>query len=267
MIMDAIKLSKLGRDYWDDADRWTRNQFAENQLTWIGWVDDGHLKALKPRAERKDHRVTDEWPHRTSHRVAERAKGGFAGWGAVNDWNSYKIPLSIQGCCTGSGARALYIIWKNMLDYDEGKLRLHLLFNRASKWADIDSHIPFQGRVDIKAKQDLDLEVRIPGWAKLEDVTAQVDGNDVEVTLDGQYANLGAIKKGQKASVMFPITERTETITVHDEDYNLVIRGNTVVSIDPPGKYCPTYLRAHYRTGETLWTKVERFIPDNELAW
>ena len=267
MTMNAIYLSQLGHDYWDDADRWIRNQFAENQLTWIDWVTDGHWNHRKPRAENIDDRMKEDYKWATTDRVAERNLGGFAGWGPINDWHSEHIALGIQGCCTGSGARLLYIIWKNMLEYGDGKLKLHLLFNRASKWADIDSHIPFKGQVDIHARKKTDLSVRIPHWVDLDEVTLLVNGKPRETVFDGRYLQIGKVKKGRVASVNFPIRERTEKLSLHGKDYTLVIRGSSVVSINPPGNYCPTYLRGHYRTGETLWKNVARFIPDNELAW
>ena len=34
-----MKLSEAGAgDYWDDADRWIRNMFAEGQLTSTDWI-------------------------------------------------------------------------------------------------------------------------------------------------------------------------------------------------------------------------------------
>jgi len=39
MIAIALRLSEGGvGDYWDDADRWSRNHLAEAQLTKIDWI-------------------------------------------------------------------------------------------------------------------------------------------------------------------------------------------------------------------------------------
>ena len=32
------------------------------------------------------------------------------------------------------------------------RLSVNLLLNRASPWVDVDSHIPYEGRVDLKVK-------------------------------------------------------------------------------------------------------------------
>jgi hypothetical protein len=45
---------------------------------------------------------------------------------------------------------------------------VNLLLNRASAWADLDSYIPYEGRVDVRVKRDCELAVRIPEWVKPE---------------------------------------------------------------------------------------------------
>jgi hypothetical protein len=48
--------------------------------------------------------------------------------------------------------------------------------------------------------------------------------------------------------------------------YTLVVRGNTVISIDPPGSNGPLYERDYYR-GPARWRTVERFIPNQTISW
>ena len=57
------------------------------------------------------------------------------------------------GCCSGNGGRAIYWVWQNMIEHQDGPLKVNLLLNRASKWADIYSYIPYEGRVEVKIKQ------------------------------------------------------------------------------------------------------------------
>ena len=259
MIMIAIMLSKLGHDKMDDADRWIRNQFAENQLTDLSWYRDGRLQPKE-----REFRIAR--PHYTNVNVPERAIGAFAGWPPINDWIG-PVPASIMNCCTVNGAKALYYIWKNIVTYDEGTLRVNLLLNRASKWADIDSHLPYTGQVDISLKQTLSLQVRIPEWAEPEEVQCFEDGRARELSFDGRYAKLGSVGKDHSVTFIFPVPERTEKVKCFGDEYAIIRRGNTVVSIDPPGKIRPYYQRGHYRNGETLWKKVVRFVPEDELEW
>ena len=282
MIIAAILFSKLGIDKWDDADRWTRNQYAENQLTQVNWITDGRLDYSKAV-------ITDS--HRdmfyrkgiyTNDNVAERAIGGFASHPSANDFIGHpEFLVSISNCCSGNGPRAFYYVWRDTLTYDLGEimwtfdrpiLRVNLLFNRASKWADVDSHIPYAGRVDVKVKQNLKLEVRIPEWVEPEQARCEVDGVAREPTFKGRYAKLGEVDAGQTAVLTFPIPERTKKVHIQGppggvNEYTLVLRGNTVVAIDPPGRYLPLYQRGHTRTGKTLWRKVRRFVSDDEIPW
>ena len=273
MIHLAIHFSHQGIDKWDDADRWIRNQLAENQLMSVDWVDDTHLEEFreKLRPGKPEDREMYMWDlvYYTEDRVAERVLGGFAGWAKPNDWQTDTIPLSIMNCCTANGARALYFVWKNMIDFDEeaDTLRVNLLFNRASEVADIDSHIPYTGRVDVKAKQKLNLEVRIPAWVKPDEVQCEVNGKSRALTFDGRYAKIGRVKKNQTATLTFPIAEYSKKVNIMGDDFTYILRGNTVVHVDPPGRLYPIYQRDHYRGGRTLYKKMTRFVPQNELNW
>ena len=63
----------------------------------------------------------------------------------------------------------------------------------------------------------------------------------------------------------FPIFERTDTIWVQKRKYKIVRKGNDVVSIDPPGEYCPLYQRQYYRQNEPRMRKVTRFVSEETL--
>jgi hypothetical protein len=55
--------------------------------------------------------------------------------------------------------------WQRMLGYQDGQLRVHMLLNRASAWADVHGYVPYQGRVDVKIKRPCQsVLVRVPEW-------------------------------------------------------------------------------------------------------
>jgi DUF1680 family protein len=170
-------------------------------------------------------------------------------------------------CCTGNGARAIYYIWENILHHRDGRLHVNLLLNRASTWVDVDSHVPYAGRVDVKVKEPVHLLMRIPEWVRPGEVRVEVSGADRELGWDGRYAEVGEVKPGDVVLMSFPIAERTEAVWVEKERYTLVRKGNDVVAIGPPGRYCPLYQREHYREAETRWRKMERFVSTNHLHW
>ena len=259
MIHMAVKLSLAGSgDYWDDVDRWTRNQFAEGQLTSSEWVY-CMIKNLPRQAGRVG-------PESSTDKVPERCVGCFAGWPSANDWQG-NLGYSIMHCCTGNGTRAIYFVWENILHYREGKLKVNLLLNRASPWADIDSSIPYQGRVDVKVKKPCELSLRIPEWVQPSQTTCQVDGATRALAFEGRYAVVGKVAAGSVTTLRFPIFERTDKVHIQNKDYTLIRKGNDVVHIDPPGRYCPLYQREKYRDNKVRTKKVERFVAEKQLAW
>ena len=266
MVIAAIMLSRLGIDRWDDADRWVRNQLAEGQLTSTDWRADGHIPAseLVEKVDLVEGRYTTD-------RVLERTLGAFSSRPSANDWvggGAHPLKsLTTANCCSSSGMRALYYVWRNILDYEPGKLRVNLLLNRASRWADVDSYIPYEGRVEVKMKQGAEVEVRIPEWAPLDQVRCEVDGKARKLAFEGRYARVGKAEKGQTVALRFPIRERTDKVSLQGTEYTIVRRGNDVVWIDPPGKYFPSYQRSHYRKGEPLYRKVTRFVSDENFGW
>lgn len=264
MITIALMLTGLGYDdCWDDADRWVRNQFAENQMMSSDWVYD-RIEELKLPYEPK----TEPWI--TCDHVAERHIGSFAGWPFANEliWFGRKeFDWSFMHCCTGNGSRVLYYIWQYMLQMHEGTLSVNLLMNRASSWADVDSHVPYTGQVDVHVKTACRLRMRLPEWVQPEEATGTMNGASVTLTFDGRYAEFGAVQPGDVAVLTFPIAERSVETTIGGEPYTLVIKGNDVVSIDPPGQWYPYYQRDAYRRHETQWVERERFAADETLEW
>ena len=264
MIAMALKLTEAGvGDYWDEVERWTRNMLAEGQMTQCDWID--RVSAAGYPDGQAPVSAIDQ-TYQTTDRAAERSLGAFAGWPMANDWYA-GVRTGIMHCCTGNGTRALYYVWENILHHDDGRLRVNLLLNRASPWADVDSHMPYVGQVDIRVKAPVDLSVRIPQWATADEVRTQVNGTDRTIDWRGRYAELGAVRPGDVATITFPLPERTETVWIEKERYTLVLKGYDVVAIDPPGRYCPLYQRAHYRPNRTRWVERERFVTHRDVSW
>ncbi len=253
----ALKLSAAGLgDYWDDADRWIRNQFSEGQLKRADWA---YRVAAHEPPTKLDPVI------QTGEGVPERNIGAFAGWPSANDWLG-RGP-GIMHCCTGNGTRALYYIWEHMLSYDQGTLSVNLLLNRSSPWADVHSHIPYTGQIDVAMKKPCKLRVRIPEWTQPGDVSCSVNGERRPLNWEGRYALIGEVQAKGQVTVTFPIAERTIETEIERSPYTLVLRGNEVVRIDPAGKHCPLYQRDHYRNEDTRWRKMTRFVTPRVLRW
>jgi len=262
MIHLAVKLTLAGAgDYWDDVDRWSRNQLAENQLTSSDWVHD-MIKDMPA----QPNPTNPARAYCCTQNVPQRCIGCFAGRPSPNDWEP-DGGGDIMHCCTGNGTRAIFYVWQNILAFERGNLEVNLLLNRASPWADVDSSVPYEGRVDVKIKKDCNLSIRIPEWVKPAQTRCVVNGVKRPASWRGRYAGIGRVKGGEIATLTFPISERTDIVTIMGKKYTLIRRGNDVVHIDPPGKYCPLYQRAKYRSGEVRTKRVQRFVADQRIAW
>ena len=95
----------------------------------------------------------------------------------------------------------------------------------------------------------------------------RVGDADREVGWEGRYAEVGEVKPGDVVTVTFPISERIDKIYVEKRPYTLVRKGNDVVFVDPPGRYCPLFMRDHYREDATRWRRAARFVCDEEIHW
>ena len=171
-------------------------------------------------------------------------------------------------CCTANATRALYYIYNAIFDSDNGDFKINLLLNRSSAWADIDSHIPYRGQVDIKVKKQMDrCSVRIPEGAKPEDTVYLIDDERQRPEWSGRYCHAGAISPGQTVSICFPLTTRFESVYLEKVPYTYTMKGTTAIDVDPPGVDGPIYRRDYYRQDETRWKRIIRFVPEKEFRW
>ena len=271
MLALAVKLSAAGvGDYWDMADRWTRNLFFESQL------HDRHVPFLEWRSLRTPTTETARTvlpPYHETDGAIRRNVGGFGGWLAPNDWLpdyphhcQYRDP-GVMHCCTGNGTRAIHYLWEHALRCEADHLRVHLLMNRVSEWADVHSHVPYEGRVDVDVKRPVTVSIRLPEWVQGEEVTCAVDDQPRRFEVEGRYVLIGQVAAGATATLRFPIPQRDELIDVEKRTYRILLRGSTCVAIDPPGANVPLFRRDHYLAGRTRWRTVERFVADRTVRW
>ena len=265
MLGIAVKMSVAGvADQWDDIDRWVRNQFTEQQLT--------SSEAVYKVAERSAKKPVKS--NEMGEKVPERNIGAFAGWAAPNDYTQRNIghEASIMHCCMGNGTRAMYYVWEHIVDYNEKDeaLKVNLLLNRASAWADVYSHVPYQGKVEVKVKKSCrSLLVRAPEWIESGSPHMKVtrSGSALPILWEGRYVRTGPVNTGDTVVASFPIYTRTVKETIAGTAYTLEIRGNTVVSISPGGENIPLYRREYLRADAAPTLKLKRFVAERSLLW
>ena len=147
-----------------------------------------------------------------------------------------------------------------MLSFNQGRLTINLMFNRASRWADINSYIPYDGRVNVQIKENCDLELRLPEWVNPEETSGAVNSTPVKLSFSGRYARFGQVQCGDIATLSFPISERSMDTYIGDQIYSLTIKGNDVVDIHPSEILYPFYQRSHYRQSIAPMVDSQRYI-------
>ena len=257
LLMMAVRLTQAGGgDHWDDVDRFVRNHIAALQLTDTRWFYEI--------PENRKHGW--RFPNPDIEAAVGPLVGNFGGWASVNEWHIPEAGPGIMTCCLGNCTRALYYTWEGMIDYVGRRLQVHLLLNRASPWADIDSHLPYTGRVDIRVKQPCDrISVRAPEWVSSggKDITCTVESKSQPVAWRGRYVEVGAVTAGHTVTLTFPINVKRIDTKIGRRNYKLTIKGNTVIAIDPPGSRIPLYKRDHYHQDAAPMTRVRRHVEPN----
>ncbi|MDR0293284.1 MAG: YDG domain-containing protein [Oscillospiraceae bacterium] len=124
----ALKLSLMGvGDYWDDAERYIRNELAEKQVT--SGSDTGLFYSASG------------WP---THLTAQNDEVGIR--------------------CSAAAAQAMYDAWESIVTGDKDMAQVNLLLNRSSCLLDVHSYLPYTGRVELAVKDAKAVSVRLPLW-------------------------------------------------------------------------------------------------------
>ncbi|MBN2287787.1 MAG: hypothetical protein JXQ83_00545 [Candidatus Glassbacteria bacterium] len=238
MIQCALLLAQAGYpEYWDLVECYVRNYFTGAQVLDTGW--------LKSAGQRQDN-VASSYSS-----VPERVRGCFVGWGAPNDLVDEKARVkgAIQNCCGPHGAWGLFLVWHRIAAAGDGAVRVNLSLNKETPWCRVSSHRPYSGRVEVLMHRTMPLFVRVPGenWVDRKKVRCSVDGKAVSVSWDGDYVSFPVIREGQAATVEYPLLEKTRTEVLDGVAYKVEWKGQTVLSIDPPGKAAPLFERECYR--------------------
>ncbi|MHC4676795.1 MAG: hypothetical protein ACYTBZ_30285, partial [Planctomycetota bacterium] len=171
MVFLALYLTRAGiGDYWDDVDRWVRNIYAEGQMCNASFLDRIPDSYFNERPAKHTYLDTND--------IATRSVGSFWGWMRANEGLSvHKTPdgpklskPSIMHCCTANGARTLYYVWDSIVTKTDALVKVNLLLNRASRWVDVDSFLPVEGKVVLHIKDAPRVAVRIPQWCNPDEV-------------------------------------------------------------------------------------------------
>jgi len=267
LLAMTIKMSRAGLgDYWEDADRIIRNHLAEGQYIRRDLLE--RVSQNSPKVQPQGHpgQIATE-------NVLDRMLGIFA---------AYLMPTYSSGrvmqCCTGNATRGLCYAWDGILEGSGDEAQVNLLLNRASSWLDVDSYLPYEGKVTIRNKTARRIAVRIPAWVDRRKLRAGVNGVDCSLSWVGAYQVFGDLKPGDLVELGFPVPEQTVYLSAktcgqgdsQHTTYAITFRGNTVVDISPrhesPTCY-PMYLRDTMRAQKAPMKTIQRYAAPKVARW
>ena len=261
MISLALHLSLSGLgDYWEDVDGFVRNHLTEGR-----YVSLEKLEALNSGLTADDGR----W--------LERAIGTYTGWGSP-----VALSTVLQNCCMANGAQALYSVWAKILTYDpaHATAKVNLLLNRTSPWVDVESYLPYEGKVILRNKTARRMDVRIPTWVDRRALACQVDGQPTEAQCLDNYLLLDSLNRGSAVSLTFPIRDEVQTYSCDDYGeggwlakpratyrYRATFRGNTAITLESlEGDQSVTYDGGRLRVSPVYTAYDDRGFLNNTVA-
>lgn len=245
MIELGVRLADAGLgDYWDDVDAVVRNQLTEQQFCDVNLM----------------RRIAQKSP---ADAFVENVVGGFTETPSL----TVAFP-EMYGCCSANGSIGLYYAWQGITRFSAGVATVNLLLNRASSWMDIDSYLPYEGKVELHNKQARMALVRIPNWVEIREVKSFVNNAPARPASSGRYLVFDGLQQGTTIRLEFPNPEGIEEHTIGGGRYQVTLRGSTVIDIEPRPKnpgLIPLYQRSHYNAAKAPMHAVMRFVPDKLL--
>ena len=233
-IDTAIMLAKHADPaYWAVAERATRNYLVRAQVHDVSPLPTG--------------RMADDDENSSFTDIPQRLIGNLAGWGDPNDIVNFGNRTGrrvFQACCGAHCPFGLFQAWDNTATRDGDTVSINMAFDRETPFVRTVHTVGNQtGRFEIHLKADARLRVRVPEFAHHDDLSAHVDGSQIEVAAEGCYADLGQLSRGARVTVTHPLALRvvSELVPIYDTTYDVTWLGNDVARIEPPGENLPIF--------------------------
>ena len=227
MILCAIELAQNGFPaYWNDVNLFARNQLAENQIRYTGYVTVDNTKPDENGITYRD--------------IDKRMIGGFTG-GSEPNCISLQRFRSVAGCCVGTAPTAIKAVWDNAVTVEAGVLVVNIPFDKETDELHLASELPNAGKLTLTAKRPCKAGFRLYDWM----------GDQPSFTLNGkpvppQKANGVAaleLQKGDVFELCFDLQTTEKKEQVRGREFTVLWRGCDVVDLLPHGEHVRLYQR------------------------
>ena len=230
MILCCEELIKCGKDeYWDDLNKFGRNQLSESQIKYTGYVE-------------VDNTRPDE-NGRTWHDLDKRLLGGYTGGSEPNSISLTRF-RSIAGCCVGTGPIALGILWENVVTEENGVLVANIHTAKETDRYILDSNMPDDGVITMTMKTDGAAGFRLYDWIG-ESPVLTVNGKTVEgkKNTKGNVLYADNLHTGDVLTITFPMETVEKKEFFAGAEYTEFWRGGDMIDLLPRGDHIRLYQR------------------------
>lgn len=234
MTDTALWLARSGlSEYWDHVERYVRNY-----LTAAQWWVTPEYEALY----RKAYPAMSDAEIKERMDLMRRLDGGFHACLTPNDWAWGDTPgcMNMMGCCPPEGMRMLHTAWKNTVIETDRGIEVNLSFNGDHPAAKVISSLPFEGRLTVIAKKSGKFLLRPPSWTDRSKVQAFLNGQPVEARWNLDQVEFN-VQTGAELAITYPLVEFRQTQRIIDVDYTYHWLGNTVLGVEPVGRFLPIF--------------------------
>ena len=245
MVRVGVELAKAGFvESWDMIERFVRNYMTQAQIQHEvqPFTLDGVAvnDVSRPGIECEPEALRDR------NDVGRRCVGALAGWGAPNDVLDPRgrFAMCVQNCCSGHLPLGLLNVWDQAVTREPDGVRVNLLFDHDNADCTVSDSQPAEGRLEVRMKRKGTVRVRIPDWVPDGSVRLEVDGRAIDMAWEprpSRYVCANDVPAGCTATVLYPLRERTLTERLGGELYTTQWKGDTVVGIDPGGRFIPVF--------------------------
>lgn len=238
----AIFLAKCGYEkYWDIAERWLNHLF-EAQIRDDSFIIERKRGDIEEKIcatfENVRNHIPGAWSSFSSPTwmvprmcYPKMRRDGREG---LREGKYYSVGVA---CCHGWGARALGLVWQNIINEDGNKIEVNFPFNKKTASVEVESKLPFSGKISIKALKSVELFVRIPDWVEHSSVEVLVNGRQrAKAEFKGpfsDYVKVGRLKPKDEAEVRYPLRREKKRyyIAYHPFVYEADWLGNYVMGM------------------------------------
>lgn len=236
--------------YWDHIERTIRNELRRSQffLTTEFTALFNELHRDKPKE------VVEE-------AIAElrRLEGGFVAQTSFDDWVSYtetigqaglsRNGIQMMGCCPPEGMRGLWEAWCGVVEEKPDGVFVNMSLTRDHPVARVTANRPESGRLQVEIRKPVTHYIRPPAWVERDAVRLTRNDSPAPVAWGGPadaYVVCPDSVAGESIELSYPVPAFRQTFTptsVPGRDDSIAVRwvGNTVVSVEPRGRYLPMF--------------------------